>query len=469
MNRIYIFVTIIIALTNSTQAMDSKQFSQEGSPTFRRSSSSEDFAALLKIIHEQRDRELVQSPALESPVPQATSAQDQSYQPSTIKKSTRVFNLDDSQREDMTNTLQDWYDEGTVDFANFKGEPTVDLAVFNVQSAHNQHDLEESDYGDLDRSNFQDATINEPQNQDHQAESPDDVIFTLSASDTEPLSLHQAVNAGNRDLVVQLLAVDKDKLNGTNDQGETPLHLAAYHNFTTILADLLAAGAEIDAKTVLGKTALHYAALRGNTAILHLLLAQKAAIDVQATNGWTALHYTAWHGHLETTAMLIINGANTTLVCTAKNSPLHFAAWKNHIKVASVLINNNASLTACNSSGATPLHYAAYKGNVALIELIYSEDKDLQRVTLTGNTPLHCAAWRGHLSVVKFLHANGVSVNRRNTHTLTPVECAMDAFKKKLRHLLVGENNTLKKKNSVPLTAEKQIEYQEVIAFLSSL
>lgn len=483
MKHIYCILTFALALThtNNIKTMDSLALPKQQSPTIDRSLSTEEIAALLKSIHEQEKWVIVLSPSPERP---AQDASIQTNQLSTIQRRPHLRTIDDSNTPEEANTSGSLYEESTIDFGTYQGEEPVDFVMLQERSENlhknpdgNQYEYhdesnfqEESYYGNLDKSSFQEATINAARTSfRYQAGNCEDIVFIRSPSDEDFLPLLQAAEAGNRELIQQLLAAGESNLNDANELGETALHFAAFNGFTDIAADLLKAGAKIDAVTVMGETALHYAALKGNTGVIDVLLNQKAGIDIQAANGWAALHYASWHGHLEAAAILIIKGANPALTCTAHNTPLHFAAWRNHPKIASALISNKAPLTAANSSGATPLHYAAYQGILPLIELIYSEDTNLQRVTLTGNTPLHCAAWRGHLSVVAFLHANGAATNALNINKMTALKCAMNAFKKKLTAALDTTTNGLYKKNSSPLTARKQEEYQQVIAFLSTL
>lgn len=468
MKRLYFFLTLTISIINILDAMDSKQLPKEQSETHERSFSADQFDALLSLLREQEDKEFVHSVTKAGP-----ETEDPQAQQSTIKRGTRPFNFDDSNIEEAASSGAP-YAETTMDFANYRGEPTIDFALLRLQNDSKCIDPEESQYGDLDKSSFQEATINECRSPLRRIPySPDDVIFTHSSTSCEIssdfLPLHDAVDSENSELVQQLIESGDVNLNAANKLGETALHYAAHHGFTQIVADLLTAGAEIDAKTIFGETALHYASLQGNTETIKLLLAKKADRDAQATNGWTPLHYASWHGHLEAAAILVVGKANTALTCAGNNTPLHFAVWRNHVKVASLLIFNGAPLTTVNSSGATALHHAAYKGNLTLVELLYSQDTNLTRVTLTGNSPLHCAAWRGHLAVVQFLHLRKVPVDARNANNMTALECAMDAFKKKLRATLDTTNSAYGKKKDTHLTHEKQAEYQEVIAFLSKL
>ena len=107
-------------------------------------------------------------------------------------------------------------------------------------------------------------------------------------------------------LVVALLALGAAQV--------TELHLAAGEGNTTSVLALIAAGADVKAKSHTGETALMWAARGGHTGTVKELLA--AGADLNATsNGWpkygeTALTAAARYGHTETATALIAAGAD---------------------------------------------------------------------------------------------------------------------------------------------------------------
>ena len=74
-------------------------------------------------------------------------------------------------------------------------------------------------------------------------------------------ALHSALDAGRFDIVELLLAKGADA-NIRDDEGRTPLHIAAWYaasGFPKIVELLISNGADIKAKDNNGKTALSYA------------------------------------------------------------------------------------------------------------------------------------------------------------------------------------------------------------------
>jgi ankyrin repeat protein/predicted TIM-barrel fold metal-dependent hydrolase len=86
-------------------------------------------------------------------------------------------------------------------------------------------------------------------------------------------ALHSALDAGRFDIVDLLLAKGADA-NITDDEGHTPLHIAASYaawDFPKIVELLISNGADINAKDNNGKTALSYAKLAGSTEVVEIL------------------------------------------------------------------------------------------------------------------------------------------------------------------------------------------------------
>ena len=106
--------------------------------------------------------------------------------------------------------------------------------------------------------------------------------------------LHEAIRGLRKRLAMEVIDQGVD-LAEVDEQGRTPLMLAAHHPQPNVLALLLEKGAAVDAVDLAGNTALHHALLgEPNTAncwlcAMHLL---RAGIPVDAVNhaGNTALH-----------------------------------------------------------------------------------------------------------------------------------------------------------------------------------
>lgn len=94
-------------------------------------------------------------------------------------------------------------------------------------------------------------------------------------------AIHDFARDGNLALARQDLSTNLSDLNLPDDAGLTPLHLAALHCHTNIVAFLLEEGAKVNLKTRDGATPLHLAAQEGCTEVADLLLRGGAKINLR--------------------------------------------------------------------------------------------------------------------------------------------------------------------------------------------
>jgi uncharacterized protein len=97
------------------------------------------------------------------------------------------------------------------------------------------------------------------------------------ARDPETEALFRAVREGHADTVRSLLVSSKANVNGTDENGNTPLIEAARLGHDDVVQALLTARADVRAKNNEGKTALMLAVQGGHDEIVRLLKQAGAA------------------------------------------------------------------------------------------------------------------------------------------------------------------------------------------------
>jgi uncharacterized protein len=135
----------------------------------------------------------------------------------------------------------------------------------------------------------------------------------LDEEKVQSQKLMAAVTTNDVETVKQLirLGVNVDErypiLNGFNDY-HTPLLVASRDGHTEIVAELLRAGADVNAiEPTFGAVPLHKAVYNGHADITKKLVEQ-SGVDINfqgATNGYTPLHDALWHGNTECAEILI--------------------------------------------------------------------------------------------------------------------------------------------------------------------
>ncbi|KAG9478956.1 hypothetical protein GDO78_012563 [Eleutherodactylus coqui] len=172
-----------------------------------------------------------------------------------------------------------------------------------------------------------------------------------------------------------------------SNMGWAPLHLACYFGHKEVVADLLKAGADINALNDMGDTPLHRAAFTGRKELVILLLDSNS----------------------DTT---VINGGGRTAADVAKDKEI------------------KAMLEAAQRTQERKLEEklleAVREGNLSKLSELLSKAKppDVNCTDQMGNTPLHCAAYRGMKQCALRLLKSGADVNIKNINDQKPVDLA---------------------------------------------
>ncbi len=143
--------------------------------------------------------------------------------------------------------------------------------------------------------------------------------------------------------------------NTVGPNGEPVLVLAARANYAGTIDALLAAKANVNAKSAFGDTAIMAAALNGHLDLVKKLRARGAEIDGP---GWTPLIYAATGGRDAVVAYLLAEGAKVNAVSPNGTTALMMAAREGKGSTVTLLIAKGADVNIRNQNGATALAWA---------------------------------------------------------------------------------------------------------------
>jgi cytohesin len=154
-----------------------------------------------------------------------------------------------------------------------------------------------------------------------------------------------------------------------------PLHATVVSGDIQAVEDLLARGANVNAKSELGSSALHTAAVFGHKDIAELLIEKGADVNTKAESslwdkGMTALHGSCVKGQKGVAELLIAKGADVNAKSKNGYTPLHIAVTEGYRDVAELFIAKGAYVNTKNNKGETPLSVAKKKGHTEIVELL---------------------------------------------------------------------------------------------------
>lgn len=141
-----------------------------------------------------------------------------------------------------------------------------------------------------------------------------------------------AAREGDVMLLQEIVKENPELVNAQNEQGYTPLILAAYNGQLEMVKALIKNGADLDQSFTQG-TAIHGAAFKGHLEVVKLLVKSGAKLDVPDKNQTTPLMYATLFKHTEVAKYLYENGADPLHQDITGNSALSYAESLNNAEL----------------------------------------------------------------------------------------------------------------------------------------
>src|SRR5436190_1204165 len=305
------------------------------------------------------------------------------------------------------------------------------------------------------------------------------VLFSGGSAWAAAAGDHRVADAMKQqdDASVRTLIAEHADVNAPQPDGATALHWAAYWDDVPSAELLIGAAAQVNAVNENNVTPLSLACVNGSATMVAALLAAGADPNIAQTpgevgpggsGGFTPLLFAARVGDVESLRLLVEHGADVNEVGADGSSPLIVATLRGHVPAAIFLLSKGADANA-HGPGYAALHWAAgswetqltgpygiesqredewnamrgLKGaaRIQLIEALLSHGADpnirLTRepprygyanlrfhVSLAGATPFLLAARAADTEVMRLLVAHGANpTHPTNLHT-TPLMVA---------------------------------------------
>ncbi|KAH9151979.1 hypothetical protein AeRB84_005532 [Aphanomyces euteiches] len=274
--------------------------------------------------------------------------------------------------------------------------------------------------------------------------------------------------------LVELLLNAHANIDATDNDGSTPIQIAAYHGQIAIVEKLLSSGADtnarrpdVDLRSIVVREGhfqlvkrlepswtlrhVEIAAANGHFDFVNYLIAivgsNISALDLAVERGFRDIVRLVIHsfetdqrqaildrgllkaaeaGQRQVFADLLEEGANVKSTDDTGNTVVHYAARNNHQEVLFYVLDklNDSQIVNCkNKEGKRPVHFAAQEGHEDMLACLHAQGAHLDIRLSTGESPLHLATERGHLNTVIFLVEHGL-----NPFTPTEYLCGKNAI-----------------------------------------
>ena len=139
------------------------------------------------------------------------------------------------------------------------------------------------------------------------------------------------------------------------------------------------------------------ASQQGHLDVVRELLARGADVNARRNAGATALHHASWKGHAEVVRELLSRGAAVNARASNGRTPLINACDKGQLAAATLLLDAGADLALLDNVGWSALRFAEQR-----VELDGGEPEE-------GKVPPTAAQRREHKALVALLKARGAA------------------------------------------------------------
>ncbi|MCQ2610452.1 MAG: ankyrin repeat domain-containing protein [Treponema sp.] len=264
-------------------------------------------------------------------------------------------------------------------------------------------------------------------------------LFSCKSTQAENESIQDMIKLGKIDQAKSFFQAKSD-INNQDEDGNTPLHIAAAINDSDMVAFLLIKGANPDLKNFTGKSALHIAVDNNSTDVIPVLIERGSSVFSSDEDGVTVLD--AGLTKNESFYPLLINALTIKQKDENGRSIIHHFVTDKNLKAVDFAITANLSIDDRDIYGETPLCYAlkntkdliSVKIAARLLEAgaaeITGETEYFETAVLArnyslrleyGQTPLHIAAINNHKGIAEYLLQNNAITSLQDISGATPL------------------------------------------------
>jgi ankyrin repeat protein len=206
--------------------------------------------------------------------------------------------------------------------------------------------------------------------------------------------IHDAARKGDVNKVKALLKADPTLISDKDKEGNTPLHVAAFHGQTAVVAALIDAGADVNAKNNYGPFTPgdlwgFFSGYSSNHTDPQVLLQVHGVDTRDMKNGYTALDLALFaFKHKDLMEMLVAKGADVNAMASSGATPLFWAVMRNQKDDADFLLSKGANINAPDAYGDTILDCALHMDNEKMVEYLVNKGADVNAVDQGGKRAL---------------------------------------------------------------------------------
>ena len=289
----------------------------------------------------------------------------------------------------------------------------------------------------------------------HLPEALEDPRRHLSINRSTPL--HQACLNGHLD-VVHLLIDNGTSIQQQDENGQSPLMLAASKGYNAIVDFLIERDANVSVASKAG-SALYQAMTKGFKAIAEILLLKGADPNPKEEEeeilDSTPLILAVKNGFCDIVKMMLEKGATTSTKDRDGLLAIHHAGATGHVNILLLLLEYGASIQIPDKSSKkrTAIHHAVVNNQEAVLNVLLDRGMDIDFQDGYSRTALILAVEKGYESMVSIILARGANPNIVEDSDRTALHFAADTGHQTIVELLLERSSVVNAKDRAGDTA----------------
>jgi ankyrin repeat protein len=253
-------------------------------------------------------------------------------------------------------------------------------------------------------------------------------LMNLSMEELQNV-FHRAIRFDQTEIMEHLLQDRRlDACSLVDDDGKTPLHVAAQYEAVNAMNLLLSLGADVNATSINGATPLHFAAVeirRTPDSICTLLDAGANIASVHSTTTSTAWHIAARTNNTIALKLLAARDPQKSIslgTCRQNgHTPLFEAAESKSESSFEFLLLETPEIPETLPNGFGLVHYVVQMNSIKLLRLLRSKGFPLNQIAKDGRTALHFIPEQVDPDIIRLLVESGVQPSSTSDAGATPL------------------------------------------------
>ena len=291
-------------------------------------------------------------------------------------------------------------------YANVSPHPHINVIAFSSSSSSTYSSSSHNSTPTVSTSDEP-----EPEEGDNQSVTPDQL--SVKSSDSNSFS---SIASKSLSHAMGITVIDEDQDGAKKRrEDEVGMHLrrAVLNEDEAIVNALIGGGCDVNGSDENGVTALHLAAYNGCIPIMEYLVKSGGAVNKKDEYGWNGIHIASQEGHLSMVEYLLNHGGEINARTSNGLNGVMIASLRGHLDIVRYLVEHGGEINGTATNGWNGIMIASQTGHLDVVKYLVERGGDVNCINKDGGNAVMLASYKGHLDIVQYLVEHGGDVKEK--------------------------------------------------------